>query len=205
MHVGVIKSSSWLLAGVLMGCAADADADRPEQRASRALQAPLHSAEVIAPAVLRGLPLSAGEGGRTVVTPCTTCHDGRAVRPLPSSAQGIGGPHAGLEVKHGDLLCASCHDGERRERLRLADGRSIALLDALQLCAQCHGPQKRDFDHGAHGGMRGYWDLRAGPRERNHCVACHDPHAPQFGRFAPVPGPRDRFTSHQPGPESRHD
>ena len=61
-------------------------------------------------------------------------------------------------------------------------------------CAQCHGPQYRDYRHGAHGGMRGHWDLSRGPRERNHCVACHDPHAPAFGQFEPVPGPRDRFT-----------
>ena len=66
--------------------------------------------------------------------------------------------------------------------------------DALRLCAQCHGPQYRDYRHGAHGGMRGHWDLSRGPRERNHCVACHDPHAPAFGQFEPVPGPRDRFT-----------
>jgi hypothetical protein len=63
----------------------------------------------------------------------------------------------------------------------------------MALCAQCHGTQKRDYDHGAHGGMRGYWDLKRGPRERNHCVSCHDPHAPKFGTFMPVHPPKDRF------------
>ncbi len=112
---------------------------------------------------------------------------------MPDSAAGIGGPHAGLEVKHGDLACASCHAPTSRSHLRLADGREIPLRDAMALCAQCHGTQKRDYDHGAHGGMRGYWDLTRGPRERNHCVSCHDPHAPKFGTFMPVHPPKDRF------------
>lgn len=100
-------------------------------------------------------------------------------------------------LSHGELTCAACHDATDRAALHLADGRTIALLDAMTLCAQCHGPQKRDYDHGAHGGMRGHWDLARGPRERNHCVACHEPHAPAFGRFSPAPGPRDRFSHHE--------
>jgi nitrate reductase cytochrome c-type subunit len=54
------------------------------------------------------------------------------------------------------------------------------------LCAQCHGPQARDFQHGAHGGMTGYWDLSKGPRRRNSCIDCHDPHAPKYPAVMPV-------------------
>ncbi len=105
----------------------------------------------------------------------------------------MGGPHAGFRFDHGDLSCAACHSEGDRSALHLADGTSLPLTEAMQLCRQCHGPQSRDYDHGSHGGMRGHWDLSEGPRERNHCVSCHDPHGPAFGRFMPRPAPRDRF------------
>jgi hypothetical protein len=158
----------------------------------------IHGTDIVVPAVLRGLPVGpTGHAGVVAVTPCTTCHGREDPSPLPEAASQVSGPHMGLTLRHGTLRCAACHDAARRDQLHLADGRSIALLDAMELCAQCHGPQKRDYDHGAHGGMRGHWDLSRGPRERNHCVACHDPHAPAFGTFTPVAGPRDRFASQQ--------
>jgi hypothetical protein len=67
----------------------------------------------------------------------------------------------------------------------------------MDLCGQCHGPQARDYAHGAHGGMTGYWDLSRGPRERNNCIDCHDPHAPAFPKVRPVFAPKDRFPPHQ--------
>lgn len=153
------------------------------------------------PPVLRGLPIGPPDlHGDPTVTPCTTCHDGDAGRPLPADAGGLAGPHVGLRLVHGTLTCGACHHPTQRESLRLADGRELALSDARTLCSQCHGPQARDYAHGAHGGMRGYWDLERGPRVRNHCVSCHDPHAPAFGSFQPAPGPRDRFL-----PEPRED
>lgn len=197
----ISRASSWF-AALLASCAADqgvADVD-----VKRVESAALHPVELIVPTVLRGLPLTL-DGGQVAVTPCTTCHGAVDPTPLPARAEGIGGPHAGLTVRHGMLSCASCHHPSRRDQLRLADGRSVLLIEAMELCAQCHGPQKRDFDHGAHGGMRGYWDLRKGPRERNHCVACHDPHAPRFGTFAPVEGPRDRFTSQHAQGDKSHE
>ena len=75
---------------------------------------------------------------------------------------------------------------------------TLPTTEALELCAQCHGLQWTDFQHGAHGGMRGAWDLNAGPRERNHCVDCHDPHRPAFGQYRPMPPPRDRFVPTPP-------
>lgn len=67
------------------------------------------------------------------------------------------------------------------------------MTEAITLCSQCHGPQRTSFDRGVHGGMTGHWDLSRGPRERNNCVDCHDPHAPKFVGGAPVHLPRDRF------------
>ncbi|MBI5610873.1 MAG: hypothetical protein HY902_18485 [Deltaproteobacteria bacterium] len=67
------------------------------------------------------------------------------------------------------------------------------MSSVIELCSQCHGPQARDYQHGAHGGMTGYWDLRRGDRFRNVCVDCHNPHVPAYPQFAPVQRPRDRF------------
>lgn len=130
--------------------------------------------------------------GRPVEVGCATCHEVLQPPPtLPTSAQTLGGPHAGLRFEHGSNECRSCHDPARYDRLRLATGESVPMTDALRLCAQCHGTQHRDWLHGAHGGMNGHWDLTRGPRLRNHCVDCHDPHAPRFPRFRPMPPPPD--------------
>jgi hypothetical protein len=69
----------------------------------------------------------------------------------------------------------------------------VEFADVMKLCAQCHGPQFRDYQHGAHGGMNGYWDLSRGGRSRNNCIDCHDPHAPAYVGAIPAPRPRDRF------------
>jgi hypothetical protein len=185
--------SAWVLMLLVSSCAQAPDHSAPRDVV---VAAATHATEIVTPLVLRGLPMPQPNAfGEPTVTPCTTCHGDEDPSPLPETTAGLRGPHAGLSAQHGGLRCASCHDASRRDRLHLADDRSIALIDAMQLCAQCHGPQKRDYAHGAHGGMRGHWDLSRGPRERNHCVACHDPHAPAFGKFMPMPGPRDRFTS----------
>ena len=183
---------------VAAGCA-EHDA-APRQREQSAPGATKYAVSIVTPDVLRGLPIGDPDlSGRPTVTPCSTCHGEEDKSALPEDAGSLAGPHTGLSVAHGTLRCAACHEPTRRDLLRLADGRSVPVAFAMELCAQCHGPQKRDFDHGAHGGMRGFWDLTRGPRERNHCVSCHDPHAPNFGKFAPVPGPRDRSVSAKAG------
>lgn len=143
--------------------------------------------------------------GREVRLRCDSCHglEGVGDGP-PATAEDAGGPHVGLEVAHGDQACGACHAPDRPERLRLADGEVIPMRDALRLCAQCHGPQHRDYRRGSHGGMQGYWDLRRGDRIRNHCVDCHDPHRPAFPRFRPLPPPHDRFPP-APAEERMHE
>jgi hypothetical protein len=190
----VSDSHVWAL---VMLCAACAAESRSPVIGAR-VEPPVFATEVVMPAVLRGLPIGPEDAtGRRAVTPCATCHGMVETGPLPEDPTQLAGPHAGLRLAHGNLRCAACHQPDDRSALHLADGRSIPITEAMTLCAQCHGPQKRDYDHGAHGGMRGYWDLSRGPRQRNHCVACHDPHAPAFGAFAPVPGPRDRFSMNE--------
>lgn len=131
---------------------------------------------------------------------CVTCHGPASKDRI---VDGAGAPetfHTGVDLVHGSLTCNHCHDPNDRSLLRLADGANIELYAVISLCAQCHGPQYRDYQHGAHGGMTGYWDLRQGPRDRNNCVDCHAPHTPAFEGMHPVLPPADRFLS-----ETRHD
>ena len=81
--------------------------------------------------------------------------------------------------------------------LRLADGAALPYTEVMQLCAQCHGPQHRDYQHGAHGGMAGYWDLSKGGRTRANCIDCHVPHAPKYQPVQPARGPNDRGTAQE--------
>jgi hypothetical protein len=133
--------------------------------------------------------------GRDIRVACVTCHglrDGKTA--FPESAAKVREFHVGLTVQHGTLSCASCHVTRTAgaPMLHLSNGTELATADALLLCAQCHGPKYQDYVHGSHGGMNGYWDLSRGPRLRNHCVDCHDPHAPKFPPSRPVLPPRDR-------------
>ncbi|MFG0316567.1 MAG: hypothetical protein ACF8XB_04785, partial [Planctomycetota bacterium JB042] len=131
---------------------------------------------------------------------CSTCHATRPPDRTNARTEDLDEFHQGLVVRHGDGTCLACHDPTDYDRLRRADGRPVAFEDVMDLCGQCHGPQLRDWRHGAHGGMTGYWDLTRGPRTRNHCVDCHDPHAPAFPRMRPTFKPIDRFLT--PDPES---
>ena len=144
---------------------------------------PRHPTEIHRPEVLGVVDTPLRDvNGTPVGVSCTTCHDpAGAWADRPGEAF-----HTGLKIEHGDRACAACHDPADRTRLRLADGTSIELGDAMALCSQCHGPQARDYRHGAHGGMAGYWDTRRGPRDRNHCLDCHAAHAPRYAPVRPV-------------------
>ncbi|MFT5431655.1 MAG: hypothetical protein ACI9OJ_002352 [Myxococcota bacterium] len=121
--------------------------------------------------------------GTTSAIECASCHSQRT--PQRTTQLPDGAFHA-VVLKHGPLSCQSCHSAPNYEGFALADGQQIPRAQVMRLCQQCHGTQMRDFEAGLHGGMRGSWDLRYGPRERNACTACHDPHAPQFKRFIPT-------------------
>jgi hypothetical protein len=137
---------------------------------------------------------SADGGGERIA--CAACHTIKPQKPLPRSASELRDFHKGLAFSHGDVSCAHCHvEGARsHDTLHLASGEPIPMVDALRLCAQCHGPQYRDYQHGAHGGMQGAISPDLGSRTRNHCVDCHDPHTPKYQGGRPVLPPRDRGT-----------
>ncbi len=130
--------------------------------------------------------------GRPQRAACVSCHSLRRPERLPTAMTELDEFHQGMQFAHGPSTCASCHVIGDQDRLRKADGTTIAMVDAIELCAQCHGPQYRDYTRGSHGGMTGYWDLSRGDRTRNHCVDCHDPHAPAFQPSLPVLPPHDR-------------
>lgn len=129
--------------------------------------------------------------GRPIRVACITCHTLRKPEKLPEHPDQLKEFHRGLAFKHGENTCATCHVVGAQDSLRLADGRTIPMREAMTLCGQCHGSQLRDYKKGAHGGMSGHWDLGSGDRLKNHCVDCHDPHTPKFVPSMPVLPPRD--------------
>ncbi len=145
------------------------------------------------------------EKGRPIRADCATCHTTKPPNPRLSNGADLKDFHLGLTTNHGDRTCLSCHNPENYDQLRLADGRPVAFTDVMSLCAQCHGPQHKDYQNGAHGGMNGYWDLTRGPRTRNNCIDCHDPHAPQYPKFMPVLRPNDRFLRSSESSETAHE
>lgn len=129
-------------------------------------------------------------GGESVEVACATCHSTRTPA-MTRTSEDLDSFHQGLVMQHGNLSCLSCHNEGNYDTLKLADGTDVGFENAMQLCAQCHGPQYRDYQHGSHGGMNGYWDLSRGPRQRNACMVCHDVHAPAYPQLMPVFPPQD--------------
>jgi hypothetical protein len=199
------RVSAWVLIGAaavvvvvfVAGNFRDRAADVPTPQAdSQVAQTPEKRHAVVIrkpdapPGVKTGLT---DHAGRPVEVACATCH--ATMPPNPDARLGTDLKlfHQGLHGSHGNLACSACHNpDDGYASLRLADGKPLPYPEVMQLCAQCHGPQYRDYLNGAHGGMTGYWDLTRGGRVRNNCVDCHDPHAPRYPTVRPVPGPRDR-------------
>ncbi len=135
--------------------------------------------------------------GKPVRVRCATCHLLQPPQPRNEMATQLAGFHKGVKLVHGGLTCRTCHDPPRYETFRLGSGAAVPYRQVMQLCGQCHSRQRRDYDLGLHGGMAGYWDLDAGPRDRNHCLDCHNPHQPRVPRVIPVP--RSRYHEVPPG------
>ena len=139
------------------------------------------------PAVDSGLR---DQAGKAITVSCQHCHATRPPNRESRATVDLDQFHQGLRLNHGRLACVACHNpSDGYASLHLADGKTVDFADVMTLCAQCHGPQYRDYQHGSHGGMNGHWDLSRGPRQRNNCIDCHDPHAPQFPLVQPAPGP----------------
>ena len=125
---------------------------------------------------------------------CATCH---RLIPAQGDDKKAAPPknfHKGLKLAHGkEMSCRTCHAPPTFERFRLSGGQDLPYAQVMRLCGQCHSGQLADYHKGIHGGMAGHWDLNKGPRDRNHCVDCHDPHRPAIPRVRPAPRPRYRF------------
>jgi formate-dependent nitrite reductase cytochrome c552 subunit len=132
--------------------------------------------------------------GQPVFASCVACHTTTKPNLESRRTEDLDQFHQGLKYNHGNLTCLSCHNSTDYDTLRLADTRSVEFSDSMTLCSQCHGPQRRDYDRGLHGGMNGHWDLTRGGRTRNTCINCHDPHTPKFPQVLPVLSPRDRVS-----------
>lgn len=132
--------------------------------------------------------------GQPVLASCSSCHATTKPNIDTHSTAELDQFHQGLNYAHGNLACLSCHNAKNYDTLQLATGKPVEFANVMTLCAQCHGTTMRDYQRGSHGGMNGYWDLTKGPRTRNNCVNCHDPHAPKYPQARPVFPPRDRIS-----------
>lgn len=191
---GVLRTLTCFVLLMLLGCnRAPVDRGKAPAPSSKIFETRIHEPDRLT-SVKTGAQTRQGDDLRVS---CVSCHSARGPRPLPTKVSQLKEFHVGLEFQHGNLECRSCHDDSAPHRyLHLATGEKVEMPQAMRLCAQCHGPQKRDYDHGAHGGMSGYWDLSRGERVRNNCVDCHDPHRPAIPQSAPVLPPRDRYLGH---------
>lgn len=131
--------------------------------------------------------------GATVMVSCSTCHTTRQPNHQNKTVKQMNEFHQGMAFAHGKVSCLSCHNPNDYDSLKLADGSRVEFTEVMTLCAQCHGPQMKDYQHGVHGGMTGHWDLTKGPQTKNNCVDCHNPHSPQFPKMQPTFKPKDRF------------
>lgn len=131
--------------------------------------------------------------GQPVLVECSICHGTRTPNFNNRYATDLKDFHKGVQVAHGTVTCLSCHHPDDYQSLRLADGTRVEFENVMQLCGQCHGPQLRDYQRGAHGGMSGYWDLSQGPQFKNNCVDCHQAHHPKFPLMRTEFKSRDRF------------
>jgi hypothetical protein len=129
---------------------------------------------------------------------CNDCH--RLFRPALERL-GVLMQHSHILLDHGmNDNCFNCHERGNRERLVLRNGRTASFTDVPLLCAQCHGPTYRDWQRGMHGKDMEFWNADAGPIERLVCTQCHDPHAPAYPDFVPLPPPNTLRMGSPPSP-----
>lgn len=131
--------------------------------------------------------------GNAITVACATCHATRSPNLTNKTSADLDEFHGQLRLAHGQITCLSCHNSKDYDALKLADETRVEFADVMTLCAQCHSPQMKDYQHGLHGGMSGHWDLSRGGQTRLNCTQCHDPHQPKFPKMQPTFKPRDRF------------
>jgi len=208
-----VAERTWVTLAVAMGAliacgqsAGESQADRLVQErevvSARTFPVVIHQPNA-PPRVKVGTDPTTGED---ITVRCQTCHATKTPNPVTDGDRPPSQFHQDLKFQHGALACLSCHDRQDYDRLHLADGKPVSYSDVMTLCAQCHAKRYDDYQHGAHGGMNGHWDLTRGGRTRKHCIDCHNPHWPGFPRMRPTFKPIDRFLEPQrrAGGENEH-
>jgi hypothetical protein len=132
------------------------------------------------------------------------CNDCHAIIPAPvSDGQRTVIQHKEIELEHGiNTRCLNCHHPTNRDAFADNRGGEIPWDQPQHLCAKCHGPVYRDWQHGSHGRSNGYWSTARGEQTRRKCIECHDPHGPPFPVLEPAPGPHTLRM--EPGQEVDH-
>ncbi len=144
-------------------------------------------------AIVLGLLTGKRDGqGRPVRVACQTCHQKIVVANADVYRKKDATFHANIKLRHGRKTCQTCHRLPHFTDFNLADGTPVPYGGVKQLCGQCHARRLLEYENGAHGGMTGYWDQKRGPRQRNHCLDCHDPHSPGIPLVQPAPRARNR-------------
>jgi hypothetical protein len=136
---------------------------------------------------------------------CSDCH---RIIPSPKETQRRLTQHTEVELNHGiNTRCFNCHHPANRDSFVDDFGQEIPWNQPQLLCAKCHGPVYRDWQHGSHGRINGYWDLSRGLQTKRRCIECHDPHQPPFAPMKPAPGPNTLRMGPQgpPAHEGRRD
>ena len=197
LESALVFSAALALASGVTACNGTDESPSPPPRSAQETGA----TEIHLPLKLTSVPSGDVDAlGQEIRVSCESCHSQLPeARIIATAMTDLKEFHRGLEFNHGKLECAACHAPTAERRLRLATGKTIPMTEAMQLCGQCHGPQQRDYDAGAHGGMNGSWDLSRGSRVRNHCVDCHDPHRPAYPKVMPAPPPSDVAQRTVPG------
>lgn len=118
------------------------------------------------------------------IFPCSQCHQGMPVDRRPRKLEQM---HQDIVMKHmPGGWCFECHNPDNRDKLRLANGKSVSFSESYKLCGQCHGTTIRDWKAGLHGKRTGRWN---GEKQYRLCVHCHWPHEPRFRQLKPEPPP----------------
>lgn len=118
---------------------------------------------------------------------CSGCHDG-FTGDLSEAA--LEGEHKNITFDHGrNLLCLNCHHPGNSDAYLDFGGGEIPGDAPTLLCAKCHGPHYREWQHSVHGRVNLFWDARFGQEKRLDCIQCHDPHRPRFPQVKPEPPP----------------
>ncbi len=180
--------------------------ERRDDHRSGDRHGPVFPIEIRHPQGDLGILVSHPHDETAVRVACATCHATRQPDLSNRATADLTEFHQMTVVDHGSISCLSCHHPEDYGAFRLADGQQLAYRDVMQLCAQCHSQQKRDYDHGVHGGMIGHWDRQFGPQYKHNCIDCHAPHQPKFPAMQATFKPQDRFLApprnsrpHSPG------